>query len=320
MHKSWMLTAVLVLGIAGGAYASYLYLRPAPLPEQLLYGNGHIEGTEIHVPAETAGRIVENRLVEGKHVDAGELLIRLDDTDLRLQQQRASAEIEVLQAERERSASEIGIWQHHLAVAERDLNRYRKLRERKAASAQQVEQVENVFQEAKGHVAALNAELTAADKRIAAAHKEKDLIDNRLTKTRVVAPIGGTVLVKVHEKGEFVQPGQPIAILVDLSRVELKVFIPEADVGKTRLDAPARIRVDAFPERLFDARVARIGQQAQFTPRDVHMPEERVRMVFGLTLAVANPDGVLKPGMPADAWILWQQDGEWPQHLFVPRS
>ena len=48
------------------------------------------------------------------------------------------------------------------------------------------------------------------------------------------------------------------------------------------------------------------------------MPDERVRLVFGVTLAIDNPDGVLKPGMPTDAWILWQPDAGWPERLFVP--
>ncbi len=80
----------------------------------------------------------------------------------------------------------------------------------------------------------------------------------------------------------------------------------------------ARVKVDAFADRFFEARVARVDQRAQFTPRDIHMPEERVRMVFGVTLALENPQGVLKPGMPADAWILWKSGAAWPDRLFVP--
>jgi HlyD family secretion protein len=127
------------------------------------------------------------------------------------------------------------------------------------------------------------------------------------------------VLVKAAEVGEFLQPGQTIAVLVDLSSVKLKIYLPEKDIGKVKLDAAARARVDAFPKQLFDARVAQIDQQAQFTPRDIHMPEERVRMVFGVKLALDNGDGLLKPGMPADAWILWQPNSKWPERLFVPQ-
>jgi HlyD family secretion protein len=127
------------------------------------------------------------------------------------------------------------------------------------------------------------------------------------------------VLVKAVEAGELVRPGQTAAVLVDLTRAELKIFIPEDDIGKVRLGAPARVRVDSFPDELFEGRVRKVDEWAQFTPRDIHMPEERVRMVFGVTLALENPDGRLKPGMPADAWILWRDGAEWPPRLVVPR-
>ena len=63
--------------------------------------------------------------------------------------------------------------------------------------------------------------------------------------------------------------------------------------------------------------MARVDSQAQFTPRDIHMPDERVRLVFGVTLALENEDGRLKPGMPADAWIRID-DVAWPERLPIP--
>ena len=319
MRAVWLWTAAILVVIAGGSYGLYLYLLPEPLPDQVVYGNGHIEGTEIRVAAEIAGRVVENTLVEGRRVEAGDLLVQIDDADLRLERDRAEAEIAALNAERERAASEAEVWRHHLRMAERDLERYRELRERNTVAPQRVEQAEDSFQEARGRVAALEAQIKAIEKRTAAALTERELADNRIGKARMVAPMGGTVLAKGVEPGEFLQVGQTVAVLVDLSRVELKVYIPEKDIGKVKLGDSARLRIDAFPDRLFDAAIARVDPQAQFTPRDIHMPEERVRMVFGVTLAIDNADGVLKPGMPADAWILWKAGAGWPDVLFVPK-
>lgn len=155
-------------------------------------------------------------------------------------------------------------------------------------------------------------------KRIIAVRREIDLLDNQMSKTRITAPLTATVLIRAVEPGEFVQPGQPLVTMLDLTSAEVRVFIPESRIGQVELGAPARLRVDAFPDRLFEARVARVDQTAQFTPRDIHMPDERVRLVFGVVLVIDNPDGVLKPGMPADVWILWQPDAGWPDRLFVP--
>ncbi|HXV25991.1 MAG TPA: efflux RND transporter periplasmic adaptor subunit [Alphaproteobacteria bacterium] len=319
MQKKWLLTGLVLAVIAGTSYALYLYLQPQRLPDQLLYGNGHIEGTEVRVAAEVGGRVVESRLVEGGLVGVGALLVRIDDVDIALRNERAIAEIEILRRSRERADYELQIAHHHRETAERDLARYRALRERNASPPQQLERAENSFQEARGRAGALAAEIGVIDGRIEAAQKELSLLENELAKTHIVAPIAGTVLAKAVEAGEFSQPGQTIAVLVDLSRLELRAFIPERDIGKITLNAPARVRVDAFPDRLFEGRVSRVDQQAQFTPRDVHMPQERTRMVFGVTITLENPDRVLKPGMLADAWILWRSDAAWPDQLLVPR-
>jgi len=318
MRRTWFWTGVVLAVIAGGSYALYLYLQPLPLPGQLLYGNGHIEGTEVRVAAEVGGRVVDSRLVEGETVVRGDLLVMLDDTDLALQSRRAEAAIEALQRQRDRAARELEAERHHLRTSESDLARYRELRVRGTVPQQRLEQAENAFEAARGRVAALEAEIRALEGQITAADRDLDLIASQIGKTRITAPIDGTVLVKAAEAGEFVRPGQTVAILVDLTRIDLRVFVPEAALGNVRLGAPVRVRVSAFPDRLFEGQVTRVDQRAQFTPRDIHMPEERVRMVFGVTLALDNPDGVLKPGMPADAWILWQSEADWPDRLFVP--
>jgi len=101
--------------------------------------------------------------------------------------------------------------------------------------------------------------------------------------------------------------------------VRLKVYVAEHDLGKLHLGDEARVRTDAFPGRYLTASVSRIDSEAQFTPRDIHMPDERVRLVFGVTLALDNPSGELKPGMPADAWVRWRPATAWPAVLTVPR-
>lgn len=319
MRKSWLWTPAVLLLLAAGSYAFYLYFTPEPLPEMVLYGNGRIEGTEVRVSAEVPGRVVESTLVEGTTVDAGDLLARLDDTELRLELARARAEAAAVELERQQVAEELRAWRHHRETAEADLARARELRQRDTIPEARLEQAENAAQEARARVGALDAQLSAIRARREAAETVAALVEAQLDKTRIHAPIDATVLVKAVEEGEFVQPGRVVAVLVDLDRVELRVFLPQREIGKVRLGDPARVRVDAFPERDFEARLARVDQRAQFTPRDVHMPEERVTQVFGVTLALANPDGLLKPGMVADAWILWQDGADWPERLTVPR-
>ena len=127
------------------------------------------------------------------------------------------------------------------------------------------------------------------------------------------SPIAARVLTRTVERGERVGDGTPLFTLVDLDRLYVKVYVPEPSIGKVALGQEARVYVDAYPGRPFAARVSRVSQEAEFTPKNVETREERVKLVFAVEVALAeNPEGVLKPGMPADAIVRWQPDAPWP--------
>ena len=126
------------------------------------------------------------------------------------------------------------------------------------------------------------------------------------------SPIAGRVLTRTVELGERVGEGVPLFTLVDPDRLYVKIYVPEPSIGKVALGQEARVYVDAYPDRPFAARVSKVAQQAEFTPKNVETREERVKLVFPVEVALAeNPGGVLKPGMPADAVVRWQPDAPW---------
>ena len=124
-----------------------------------------------------------------------------------------------------------------------------------------------------------------------------------LAERRIVAPADGTVLSRPVEVGDVVAPGSPVFQLVDLNRLYLKVYIPEPDIPKIKLGDPVDVFVDAFPGQPFAARVSKVFDQAEFTPKNVETADERLKLVFGVELMLLNPDRRLKPGMPADCVI-----------------
>jgi len=136
-------------------------------------------------------------------------------------------------------------------------------------------------------------------------------IEAVLKDTELRAPSSGTVIHKLAEEGELVSSGAPVATLIDLSDIYVKIYIPEKDIGKIRLGNPARIYADSFPDRYFEGNVTEVSQQAEFTPKEVHMKEERTKLVFGVKVGIKNPEGYLKPGMPVDVKIRWKEDAQW---------
>jgi HlyD family secretion protein len=161
------------------------------------------------------------------------------------------------------------------------------------------------------HVARARAAVAAARARIEAAEATRALARANLGDTTVAAPFAATVLETLVQPGEVVAAGTPLMTMVDLSRLHAKVYVAEADLGRVKVGDPARVYTDAFPGRGFEAAVSEVAEQAEFTPRDVHMKDERARLVFAVKLALRTPAGILKPGMPVDARIRWTPEAPW---------
>jgi HlyD family secretion protein len=320
MNRSWIWTVGILIAIAAISYALFRALQPQPLPPGIVYGNGHIEGTEVRVASEVAGRVVEQRLIEGQTVEAGQTLVVVDPETSRDQVGVVQGEIDALERSAAALDAQIATWSHHAQTARQQAARMQILADGKLVSRQSLDTASDAARQADGELRQLRAQRNALDANVASAQARLQLARTQVERTTVAAPQDGTVLVRAVEVGEVIQAGQPLALLADLQRLELKVYLPIADAGKVKLDNPARVRVDAFPDRDFDARVARIDAYAQFTPRDIHVPAERTQTVYGVTLALNNADAQLKPGMPADAWIRWDPAQPWPGTLPIPRD
>lgn len=161
-------------------------------------------------------------------------------------------------------------------------------------------------------VAAQEAERNALNCKVRQAEAALAEQQSYVQELTIRSPLSGTVLTRNIERGERVSPGTPLFTLVDLDRLYLKVYVPEPDIGKLALGQVARVFVDAYSDRFFRAKVTKVSQQAEFTPKMVETREERVKLVFAIELSLQeNPGGVLKPGMPADAVIRWQEDAPW---------
>ena len=144
-------------------------------------------------------------------------------------------------------------------------------------------------------------EIQAARRRVAEARAAELQARLNLDKARLRAP--GTALVTTRnlEPGELVAPGQPALSLADLQEPWVEIFVPEPRVGTVRVGDAFEVRVDSAPDRVFRGRVRRIYEKAEYTPKSIQTEGQRVNLVFRVKVALENPDGTLKPGMPADA-------------------
>lgn len=151
--------------------------------------------------------------------------------------------------------------------------------------------------------AALDQAQAAADQAgqaVAQAESSLALVDVQLDKLTVLAPFDGLVMSRAVEVGEVLSPGAPAITLGQVDTLTITVYVPETEVGSISIDQPATLTVDSFPGEEFKAVVIHIADKAEFTPRNVQTTEGRKTTVFAVKLQITDPDGKLKPGMPAD--------------------
>ncbi|HXF06791.1 MAG TPA: HlyD family efflux transporter periplasmic adaptor subunit [Blastocatellia bacterium] len=147
-------------------------------------------------------------------------------------------------------------------------------------------------------------EVTARRADIERARAEVALIQSQLADTVAVSPIDGIVLVTSANAGEVVAAGTPVLTIGDIARPWLRGYISETDLGRVKLGQEARVTTDSFPGKVYRGRVAFISSEAEFTPKQIQTPEERVKLVYRIKIEVENPNQELKLNMPATAVIL----------------
>ncbi len=158
---------------------------------------------------------------------------------------------------------------------------------------------------AQARLAALRAGATASQREAARARLRQaeaalEALKARRARYSLRAPRDGIVAVRAVEPGELVAPGARVMELMDLRTLTLTVYIPETALGRVRPGMRVAVAVEGFPGERFEGVVAHIAEEAAFTPRNVQTQEERAHLTFAVRIRVENPEGRLKPGVPAD--------------------
>lgn len=167
-------------------------------------------------------------------------------------------------------------------------------------------------------IAAQQADIATQNAAVEQARLQLEESGQNMDDLIVRAPFDGTVMTRSAEPGEVISAGTAIITLLDLSKVYLRGFIPEGQIGKVKIGQSARVYLDSAPDKPIEAIVQRIDPQASFTPENTYFRDDRVKQVVGVKLEVKSGVGFAKPGMPADGEIL-VAGNQWPAGKFINR-
>lgn len=263
---------------------------------------GNFEATEVAVSAELSGPLVAFSVEEGARLEAGAVVGRLDTVPLGLQHQELEGQRESATLRAAEAQAQIAVVEAQLATAREDLERVERLWASEAATAQQRVQSRGTVRVLEEQRTAAQAGLRSARQEVATFATRMAQVSDRLARSRIINPYSGTVLATFSEPGEFVHAGQPLYTVAALDTLTLRAWVSGAQLSAVRLGQEVQVQVDAGADalRALPGRVTWIASEAEFTPTPIQTREERVDQVYGVKVRVANPDGLLKVGMPGE--------------------
>jgi HlyD family secretion protein len=291
----WLLLAALALG--GGYYAfahrngtsGPLYVTEPAVKGDLtvtVTATGTVYPTnQVDVSSELSGIIRKVLVDHNDTVKAGQVVAELDTVTLNAMVERSKAAL---------AAAKARVIQAEATALERSKNFDRQ----KALNASRYTSDTTLdFARADLGRAAATVDSAKADVRVAEAELKQN--ETALSKTKLYSPVDGVVLKRSVEPGQTMaasfQPPVLFVIAENLKRVELRVDIDEADVGKVRVGQKATFTVEAYPGRRFPARIEQVRFASDTTNHVV---------TYKAILRADNPDLVLRPGMTATADIV----------------
>lgn len=263
---------------------------------------GNFEAEEVVVSAEASGQLEWFTPVEGMRLAANATVGLIDSTQTALEVQQIVAQREGIRSRLGEATQNINVLEVQRGIARRNYERTRRLFSQRAATAPQLDQAERDYRVLLAQIQAAQAQRQNVGEDIRAIDARIAQIRDRQSKTKVVNPQTGTVLTTYTKAGEVVAPGKPLYKIANLDTMTLRAYITADQLARTRLGQTVQVHVDQSDGNLMTlpGTVTWIASKAEFTPTPIQTRDQRTDLVYAVKIRVANRQGVLKIGMPAD--------------------
>ncbi len=266
---------------------------------------GTFEATEVVVSSEATGRILNFEVEEGMAVEANQMVGAIDSVQLHLQRKQLVAQQSALLGSRPDVKKQVAALREQIAKQNEELRRVENMLKDGAATKKQKDDIEAQIKILERQ---LDATLSTLDKNTstinnnsAALEAQIAALDDRISKCRIISPVGGIVLVKYAEAGELATVGKPLMKVADLENIYLRAYFTSDQLAKVNLGDEVKVVADFGGEERYDyiGRVAWISSESEFTPKTIQTKDSRANLVYAVKIAVEN-DGRLKIGLAGE--------------------
>ena len=263
---------------------------------------GTFEAKETTVAAEQAGTLLTFSLEEGDNIGAGTEVGLIDTTQLWLKISQTEASKAVYQSQKPDQEKQIAATRQQLAKARTEQQRYKELVADGAAPSKMLDdassQVQVLQRQLDAQVSALQTSTNALSRQMDAADVQVRQLRDQLLKCHIKSPIGGTVLEKYVERGEYVTPGKPLFKIGDVRHMYLRAYITSAQLKNVKTGQKVKVFADygGGQKKEYVGTVTWISSRSEFTPKTILTDDERADLVYAVKIAIET-DGYVKIGM-----------------------
>ncbi len=263
---------------------------------------GTFEATEVTVSAEANGRILCFDVEEGDSVEAAVPVGAIDTVQLYLQKLQLERQVASARSSRPDVRKQATALREQIAQQQTERRRVENLLKDGAATTKQLDDIDAQLKILQGQLDALlstlHNNLASIDENSSAIELQIAQIEDRLSKCRIVSPVGGTVLAKYAEAGELAAVGRPLMKVADLGQVYLRAYFTSEQLSSLRLGQQVTVTADFGGDERIDypGRITWIASESEFTPKSIQTRNARANLVYAVKIAVKN-DGRLKLGL-----------------------
>ena len=263
---------------------------------------GNFEADKTFISAEAMGKILEFKIEEGDIIKKNEVVGQIDTLDLYYKKLQLQSQIEAVAANFVEINSQLEVQKQQLENIEIQKNRTTKLHKEKAATQQQLDNINGQYNVAEKQIIAIESKRNALNKQIEAMKNQLKELELNISKCTIVNPVEGNILNKLAMKGEMAMPGKPLYSLADLTYLNLKAYVSGSQLSQIKLGENLKILIDGPDNSLIEkeGKLIWISSSSEFTPKTIQTREERVNLVYAIKIRVENDDGSLKIGMPGE--------------------
>jgi HlyD family secretion protein len=270
---------------------------------------------EIDIQTKFAARVKDILVDEGAAVRPGQVLARMDVSDLTASLAAAQAAIAQAEANITQGQADLDQARASVPMMQREVARTESLLPRGFATQETLDRQRQELDAAQAMVRSAQAHIAAAAAARDAARQQAAFIAVNIADDTLVAPRAGLIQYRLANVGEVLPAGGKLYTLLDTHYAYMDVFLPSAQAGLAVPGREARVVLDARPGAPLPAHVTFLAEQNQFTPKMVETRTERDKLMFRVRVRIddaALADGTTQAGMPGIAYIRADPTAPWP--------